>query len=162
MTTSLQIPNMITINLRTLFSILKLNFYQPREHASTNIDISYLHGWLMEFYTPSNLKTNFIYIRKLQSRKRINKNRLHLISRVLIYRKKLIRHEKNDYYADQFNRNMSNIRHTLATVKEILDKYKEKSDFPFFTDGNKINDKLTTSNQFNNFLPRLALVCPIK
>ena len=33
---------------------------------------------------------------------------------------------------------------------------KEKSDFPFFTDGNKINDKLTTSNHFNIFFAKIG------
>ena len=43
-------------------------------------------------------------------------------------------------------------------MKEILNKCKRKSDFPnFFTvDGNKINDKLTTSNHFNNFFAKIG------
>ena len=43
-------------------------------------------------------------------------------------------------------------------MKEILNKCKKKSDFPnFFTvDGNKINDKLTTSNHFNNFFAKIG------
>ena len=67
--------------------------------------------------------------------------------------KKLIRHAKIQYCADQFNKNKSNIRHTWSTIKEILDKCKEKKDFPaFFTlNGENIEDKTEISNTFNIF-----------
>ena len=57
--------------------------------------------------------------------------------------KKFIRQAKIQYYADQFNKNKSNIRHTWSTIKEILNKCKDKKDFPtFFTlNGENIEDK---------------------
>ena len=67
--------------------------------------------------------------------------------------KKLIRQAKIQYYADQFNKNKSNIRHTGSTIEEILNKCKDKKDFPaFFTlNGKNIDDKTEISNTFNNF-----------
>ena len=64
---------------------------------------------------------------------------------------KLIRQAKIQYYADQFNKNKSNIRHTWSTIKEILNKCKK--DFPaFFTlNGENIEDKTEISNTFNIF-----------
>ena len=72
--------------------------------------------------------------------------------------KKLIRQAKIQYYADQFNKNKSNIRHTWSTIKEILNKCKDKKNFPaFFTlNGENIEDKTEISNTFNNFF---ASVC---
>ena len=72
--------------------------------------------------------------------------------------KKLIRQSKIQYYADQFNENKSNIRHTWSTIKEILNKCKDKKDFPaFFTlNGENIEDNTEISNTFNNFLPVLV------
>ena len=48
--------------------------------------------------------------------------------------------------------NKSNIRHTWSTIKEILNKCKDKKDFPaFFTlNGENIEDKTEISNTFNN------------
>ena len=67
--------------------------------------------------------------------------------------KKLIRQAKIQYYADQFDKNKSNIRHTWSTIKEILNKCKDKKDFPaFFTlNGENIEDKTEISNTFNIF-----------
>ena len=42
--------------------------------------------------------------------------------------KKLIRQAKIQYYAEQFDKNKSNIRHTWSTIKEILNKCKNKRD----------------------------------
>ena len=51
--------------------------------------------------------------------------------------KKTTRLAKAKYYTEQFDKNMSNIRHTWATIKEILGKL--KSDFPdhFAVEGEK-------------------------
>ena len=67
--------------------------------------------------------------------------------------KKIIRQAKIQHYTDQFNKNKSNIRHTWSTIKEILNKCKDKKDFPaFFTiNGQNIEDKTEISNQFNSF-----------
>ena len=67
--------------------------------------------------------------------------------------KKLIRQAKIQYYADQFNKNKSNTRHTWSTIKDILNKCKDKKDFPaFFTlNGKNMDDKTEISNIFNNF-----------
>ena len=67
--------------------------------------------------------------------------------------KKIIRQAKIQYYTDQFYKNKSNIRHTWSTIKEILNKCKDKKDFPaFFTiNGQNIEDKTEISNQFNSF-----------
>ena len=67
--------------------------------------------------------------------------------------KKLIRQTKIQYYADQFNKNKSNIRHTWSTIKEILNKCKDKKDFPalFTLNGKNIDDKTEISNTFNIF-----------
>ena len=54
--------------------------------------------------------------------------------------KKTIRQAKIDYYANQFNQSKSNIRHTWSVVKEILNKCKNKREFPnyFVIDGHEI------------------------
>ena len=67
--------------------------------------------------------------------------------------KKLIRQAKIQYYADQFNKNKSNIRHTWSTIKDILTKCKDKNFFPPFStlNGKNIDDKTEISNTFNIF-----------
>ena len=67
--------------------------------------------------------------------------------------KKLIRQAKIQYYAEQFDKNKSNIRHTWSTIKEILNKCKNKRDFPssFTINGQDIDDKYDIANQFNSF-----------
>ena len=72
--------------------------------------------------------------------------------------KKLIRLAKIRYYSDQFDKNKSNIRHTWSTIKEILNKCKDKKDFPtFFTiKGETITDKTDISNNFNSFFANIG------
>ena len=72
--------------------------------------------------------------------------------------KKLIRQTKIKYYSDQFDKNKSNIRHTWSTIKEILNKCKDKKDFPtFFTiKGENITDKTDISNSFNSFFANIG------
>ena len=72
--------------------------------------------------------------------------------------KKLIRLAKIRYYSDQFDKNKSNIRHTWSTIKEILNKCKDKKDFPtFFTiKGETITDKTDLSNNFNSFFANIG------
>ena len=41
--------------------------------------------------------------------------------------KKKIRCAKAKYYADEFEKNKSNIRHTWGAIKEILGKFKNKN-----------------------------------
>ena len=72
--------------------------------------------------------------------------------------KKLIRQAKIKYYSDQFDKNKLNIRHTWSTIKEILNKCKDKKDFPtFFTiKGENITDKTDISNSFNSFFANIG------
>ena len=67
--------------------------------------------------------------------------------------KKLIRLAKN-----QFDKNKSNIRHTWSTIKEILNKCKDKKDFPTFFSikGETITDKTDLSNNFNSFFAKIG------
>ena len=67
--------------------------------------------------------------------------------------KKKIRCAKAKYYADVFEKNKSNIRHTWGAIKEILGKFKNKHDFPdYFTlDGKLISEPQLIANCFNRF-----------
>ena len=67
--------------------------------------------------------------------------------------KKKIRCAKAKYYADVFEKNKSNIRHTWGAIKEILGKFKNKHDFPdYFTlDGKLISEPQLIANCFNSF-----------
>ena len=78
------------------------------------------------------------------------KHNLHNLKATL---KKKIWCAKAKYYADIFDKNKSNIRHTWAAIKEILGKFKNKREFPdYFTlDGKMINDSLSIANCFNTF-----------
>ena len=64
---------------------------------------------------------------------------------------------------EQFDKNKSNIPHTWTTIKEILGKLKNKSDFPdhFIVEGEKINDPFSIANCCNDFFasiwPSLAI-----
>ena len=62
--------------------------------------------------------------------------------------KKKIRFAKAKYYADVFEKNKSNIRHTWGAIKEILGKFKNKHDFPdYFTlDGKLISEPQLIAN----------------
>ena len=73
--------------------------------------------------------------------------------------KKKIRCAKAKYYADIFDKNKSNIRHTWAAIKEILGKFKNKHEFPdYFTlDGKMISDSLSIANCFNIFFSKVGL-----
>ena len=73
--------------------------------------------------------------------------------------KKIIRGAKAKYYADIFDKNKSNIRHTWAAIKEILGKFKNKHEFPdYFTlDGKMISDSLSIANCFNIFFSKVGL-----
>ena len=72
--------------------------------------------------------------------------------------KKLIRQARIQYYSDQFDRNKSNIRHTWSTIKEILNKCKDKKEFPaFFTIKDEhVTDKTDISNNFNSFFANIG------
>ena len=72
--------------------------------------------------------------------------------------KKAIRQVKIDYYSRQFDKSKSNIRHTWRVVKEILNKCKNKMDFPnYFTiEGQTVKDKLDVSNHFNMFFANIG------
>ena len=67
--------------------------------------------------------------------------------------KKKIRYAKAKYYADVFEKNKSNIRHSWGAIKEILGKFKNKHDFPdYFTlDGKLISEPQLITNCFNRF-----------
>ena len=84
------------------------------------------------------------------------KHNLHNLKATL---KKKIRCAKAKYYADIFDKNKSNIRHTWAAIKEILGKFKNKREFPdYFTlDGKMINDSLSIANCFNTFFSNVGL-----
>ena len=60
--------------------------------------------------------------------------------------KKKIRCAKSKYYADIFDKNKSNIRHTWAAIKEILGKF-----------GKMISDSLSIANCFNIFFSKVGL-----
>ena len=72
--------------------------------------------------------------------------------------KKTIRQAKIDYYANQFNQSKSNIRHTWSVVKEILNKCKNKREFPnyFVIDDREIKAHTDISNCFNRFFSRVG------
>ena len=61
--------------------------------------------------------------------------------------KKIIRQAQIQWYADQFNKNKSNIRHKWSTIKDLLNKCKDKKDSPaFFTlNGENLEDKTEIS-----------------
>ena len=85
----------------------------------------------------------------------------HISSNLKSYNKilkKLIRQAKIQYYSDQFDKNKSNIRHTWSTIKEILNKCKDKKEFPaFFTINDEhVTDKTDISNNFNSFFANIG------
>ncbi len=68
--------------------------------------------------------------------------------------KKLIRETKKSYYSELFKKLKSDIKATWKTIKEILNRSKNKSSFPsFFRDENNkvITDKVEIANKFNYF-----------
>ena len=71
---------------------------------------------------------------------------------------KLIRQAKIKYYSFQFDTNKSNIRHTWSTIKEILNKCKDKKEFSaFFTIKDEHGtDKTDISNTFNPFCANIG------
>ena len=72
--------------------------------------------------------------------------------------KKAIRNAKIEYCATQFNNSKSNIRHTWSVVKEILNKCKNKRDFPehFTVNGTNISNAVDISNHFNDFFANVG------
>ena len=72
--------------------------------------------------------------------------------------KKAIRNAKIEYYARQFNKSKSNIRHTWSVVKEILNKCKNKRDFPeyFTANGTNISNPMDISNHFNELFANVG------
>ena len=72
--------------------------------------------------------------------------------------KKTIRMAKCKYYADQFEKNKSNIRHTWSTTKEILSKKRNKKDFPnyFKLSDQHISDPMAIANHFNIFFANIG------
>ena len=72
--------------------------------------------------------------------------------------KKTTRMAKCKYYADQFETNKSNIRHTWSTIKEILSKkINVKGFLSYFklSDG-YINDPMAIANHFNKFFANIG------
>ena len=68
--------------------------------------------------------------------------------------KKKIRCAKAKYYADIFDKNKSNIRHTWAAIKEILGKFENKHELPdYFT----LYGKMSIANCFNIFFSKVGL-----
>ena len=72
--------------------------------------------------------------------------------------KKTIRIAKCKYYADQFEKNKSNIRHTWSTIKEILSKKRNKKDCPnyFKLSDQHISDPMAIANHFNKFFANIG------
>ena len=60
---------------------------------------------------------------------------------------------KAKYYLDQFEKNKSNIRHTWSTIKDILGKFKVKSELPnyFVMGDSEISNSFSIANHFNSF-----------
>ena len=99
----------------------------------------------------------FLKLKKLNSGSELHG---HISSNLKSYNKilkKLIRQAKIQYYSDQFDKNKSNIRHTWSTIKEILNKCKDKKEFPaFFTIKDEhVTDKTDISNKFNSFFANI-------
>ena len=71
--------------------------------------------------------------------------------------KKTIRMAKCKYYADQFVKNKSNIRHPRSTIKEILSKKRNKKYFPsyFKLSDQHISDPMAKANHFNKFFANI-------
>ena len=67
--------------------------------------------------------------------------------------KKTIRLAKAKSYLDQFEKNKSNIRHTWSTIKDILGKFKVKSQLPnyFVIGDSEISNSFSIANHFNSF-----------
>ena len=65
---------------------------------------------------------------------------------------------KCKYYADQFEKNKSNIRHTWSTIKEILNNKINKKDFPnyFKLSDQHISDPMAIANHFNKFFANIG------
>ena len=72
--------------------------------------------------------------------------------------KKTIRMAKCKYYADQFAKNKSNIRHTWSNIKEILSKKRNKKDFHsyFKLADQHISDPMAIANHFNKFFANIG------
>lgn len=60
---------------------------------------------------------------------------------------------KTNYYEHQFNKHINNIKKTWGTINELLNKCKNKKEFPsyFTVNGDNIHDKQEIANNFNNF-----------
>ena len=78
--------------------------------------------------------------------------------------KKKMRCAKAKYYADVFEKNKSNIRHTWGAIKEILGKFKNKHDFPdhFTLDGKLISEPQLIANCFNRFFSSVGRALSVK
>ena len=65
---------------------------------------------------------------------------------------------KCKYYADQFEKNKSNIRHTWSAIKEILSKKRNQKDFPnyFKLSDQHISDPMAIANHFNIFFANIG------
>ena len=72
--------------------------------------------------------------------------------------KKTMRMAKCRYYADQFEKNKSNIRRTWSTIKEILSKKRNKKAFPnyFKLSDQHISDPMAIANHFNKFFANIG------
>ena len=66
--------------------------------------------------------------------------------------------QKSNIIRINLMKNKSNIRHTWSTIKEILNKCKNKKEFPpFFTIKDEhVTDKMDISNNFNSFFANIG------
>ena len=138
--------------------MLKPDILKQRLCALIVVSVKYILGRHPEFYGLFNSVTKFIGISSLRRPKEnynALKHNLKSYNPIL----KNIRQAKIDYYANQFNQSKSNMRHTWSVVKEILNTYKNKREFPnyFVIDGQEINAHTDISNWFNRFSRVLAL-----
>ena len=62
------------------------------------------------------------------------------------------------YYGSKFNKYVSNIKQTWATIIELLNKCKNKKEFPsyFIINGDKIDNKKDIGNNFNSFFQNIG------
>ena len=112
-----------------------------------------------------SIKCRDVLYRKLLSTPRTSVQYYSLELNLDTYKKllkKTIRLAKAKYYVEQFEKNKSNIRHTWSTIKDILGKFKVKSELPnyFVIGDSEINNSYSIANHFNSFFanvgPRLS------
>ena len=72
--------------------------------------------------------------------------------------KRSIRKAKIEYYENQFNKNVNNIKNTWNTINEVLNRCKNKKDLPdyFIVNKSKIQGKANIANAFNNYFTNIG------